>query len=387
MKYSKITAIFAALVLVLIITTSVLASWNTIIVDEGGENKVGEYTSQEIVNNQPAISYIDITNKNLKYVRANDAANEDWGTPVIVDTTNIQSESDLLLVDGFPAIAYFDSTNNHLKFARAKDINGTTWETPLTVDDSGIADWNLGAYIVDGNPAICYLDSVNYYLMYVRATNAQGTTWGTPQPVDSSADTGYDCSINIVDGYPAISYWEYDGDEIKFVRALDAPGSSWGTPLSIDATKGSGYQSELRIVNGNPALSYHDFTNDQLKYVRATNSVGSEWGTPVVLDSSGKDVGLFTSLNIVDGFPAVSYVVNNSGNPSLRYVHASDASGLTWKDPSPVAFDHTGWWNSLADFNGQAAMSFYDTPKTALRFALFDPAVNDTIYLPLVLSK
>lgn len=388
MKLSKLPVLIAMIaVLGLVFTTSVFANWNSFVVDDGGDDQVGHHTSMEIINGQPAISYVDYTNNNLIYVRANDAANKDWGTPVTIDTSNVQNESDLLLVDGLPAIAYFDSSNNHLKFVRAKDANGTTWNTPITVDGTGIANGNLGAFVVDGNPAICYLDSANYYLMYVRATDAQGSSWGTPQPVDNSADTGYECSINIVDGYPAISYWEFDGDEIKFVRALDAAGSSWDAPQSIGATKGSTYVSELRIVNGNPALAYHDYMNNQLKYVRATNTVGSAWGTPLVLDSSGNDVGLFTSFDVVDGAPAVSYVVNNFGNPFLRFIHAADASGTTWNKPSLVADDHTGWWNSLRDFNGQAAISFFDTPTTGLRFALFDSSANNTIYLPIMMSK
>jgi hypothetical protein len=111
-------------------------------------------------------------------VRANDAEYKDWGSPVIVDTTNVRGENDLMIVDGYPAIAYFDSVQDHLKFVRAKDINGTTWNTPVPIDISGNAGWNLAAEVVDGNPAICYLDKTNFYLMYVRATNAQGSVWG-----------------------------------------------------------------------------------------------------------------------------------------------------------------------------------------------------------------
>ncbi len=387
MKLTRITLMITALALTLIFTTSVFAAWITVIVDDGGDDNVGQYTSQEIVNQQPAISYIDDTNNNLKYVRANDAVSKDWGSPTTIDTTNVRGENDLLIVDGYPAIAYFDTSQDHLKFVRAKDINGTTWETPSTVDNSGNAGWSLAAEIVDGNPAICYLDKTNFYLIYVRATNAQGSTWGSAQIVDKSADTGYECSIAIVDGNPAISYWEYDSDDVKFIRASDSVGAVWGSPQTIDAVDGSGYLSEMRIVSGNPALTYYDFTNDRLKFVRATNSQGSAWGTPQILDSSGHEVGKFPSLAIVDGVPAVSYVVNNGGNPQLSYVNAVDASATSWNDPELVGVDHTGWWNSLVDFNKQAAISYYDNSKTALRFALFDPEVDNTIYLPIILTK
>ena len=390
MKKSRIIWLASVIALVIITTTGAFAGWSTVLVDDGGDDIVGHYTSLEVVNNQPAISYNDDTNDNLKYVRAVDAIGEDWGTPVLLDTANVRSESDLLVVDGFPAVAYFDSTQKHLKFIRAKDANGTSWNTPETVDDSGNADWMLGAGIVAGNPAICYLDNNNYNLMYVRATNAQGTAWDTPMVVDDSVDTGYDCSIAIVNGNPAISYWEYigkDADYVKFVRALDSEGATWGTPDIIEDAGGMIYLSEMRVVNGNPAVAYHDSINNRLLFTRATNNQGSAWGTPVKLDDSGIDVGLFSSLAIIDGKPAISYVVNNSGNPQLRYVTAVDASGSSWNEPTIVGVDHTGWWNSLADFKGQAAISSFDSPNTALRFAFFNPEIDHTLHLPIIITK
>lgn len=46
---------------------------------------VGQFTSQAIVNGNPAISYYDVTNGDLKYVRASDASGTSWGTPVTLD--------------------------------------------------------------------------------------------------------------------------------------------------------------------------------------------------------------------------------------------------------------------------------------------------------------
>lgn len=390
MKYLRFAILFTIFALVLIMAGGALAGWSTYIIDDGGEDRVGQFTSQEIVSGQPAISYVDDTNDDLKYVRAVDAEGQIWGTPDVIDTSNVRSESDLFIVDGAPAIAYFDSTQKYLKFVRAKDNVGTSWNTPVIVDDSGIADWYLGAAVVDGNPAICYSDVNNYNLMYVRSTDAQGTAWDTPQVVDNSTDTGYECSIAIVDGNPAISYYEYiakDEDYVKFVRATDSTGAAWGTPQIVDDSGGSIYFSELRIVNGNPALAYHDGINDRLKFVRANNNQGSTWGTPVILDSGDRDVGLFTSLAVVNNYPAVSYVANKAGDPELRYVGASDISGTTWNEPELVGVDHTGWWNSLADFNGQAGISSYDSPNEALRYALHDPSVDYTIHLPLIINN
>jgi hypothetical protein len=80
---------------------------------------------------------------------------------------------------------------------------------------------------------------------------------------------------------------------LKYVRATDASGSAWSSPLTLDSTGEVGWFTSLAVVNGYPAIGYYDFNNYDLKYVRATDTSGGAWGNLVILDSAG-DVGAYS---------------------------------------------------------------------------------------------
>src|SRR5207302_9642441 len=102
-------------------------------VDTNSAN-MGRYTSQAIVNGNPAISYLNVTSGDLMYVRSTDASGTGWGTPVIVDTGGNGGEAtSLVVVNGNPAICYRDSSLSDVKYARATDANGASWSLPFTV--------------------------------------------------------------------------------------------------------------------------------------------------------------------------------------------------------------------------------------------------------------
>ena len=109
-------------------------------------------------------------------------------------------------------------------------------------------------------------------------------------------------------------------------------------PVSVDVTGDVGRNSSLQIVNGFQAISYLSGTS--LKYVRATNANGTAWGAPVTVESiSGLFSPTSTSLEIVNGFPAISY---NSGDGGLKYARATDANGTAWT--VPVTVDGAGYY-------------------------------------------
>jgi hypothetical protein len=392
MKSSRVVTFLLIAVFTLSLISSAQAAKEIVIVHDEMYDKVGQFTSLAVVNGYPAISYVDYTNQYLMYVRATDASGSAWGTPVLIDTTNIRAQTKLLVVDGRPAIAYFDSNKDHLKFVRASDADGTAWNDPIPVDESGNADWYLSMAIVNGKPAISYQDVTNQILMYVQSVDKQGSSWDVPVTVLASDtdDSLGSISMAVVDGNPAVTYYLYDdhgdgtfSEYAKYVRALDVNGANWGTPITIDPN--GGWDFSLAVVDGRPAVAYSlwNETTDDLKFVRAADAQGTTWNTPKTLDSKGRKIGMFASLTIVNGLPAIAYVQNGSGHPDLRYVAANDAAGNIWSLPMVVDSD-AGWYLSLAEVDGVAGISYYDNAISALKYAHFQ--LEQTIYLPLVIK-
>ena len=385
MKTTRIALLTMVMVFVVLLAPAIQAAFDIVIVDDGGEDDVGKFTSLAVVNGFPAISYVDDTNDRLLYVRATDASGTAWSSPVIVDTVNVRSRTKLLMVDGHPAIAYFDSAVHHLKYVRATDADGTMWGAPVIVDDSGNADWHLSATIINGKPAICYQDIQDKDLVYVQAADSQGSNWQPPVIVDETDNAGYELAMASVDGSPAVVYYHYDeaaeDDSAKYVRAVDPDGANWGTPITIDEDGGADFS--LAVVDGKPAVAYWDWVVDALKYLRANDAQGESWGAPLLLDTEGRDVGLFASLAVVDGDPAIAYIENGPGTPELRFIHAEDATGNSWHSPMVVDADRLGWYLSLAAVNGSTGISYYDSVIGGLKYAQVT-AAHHTVYLPLV---
>ena len=94
-------------------------------------------------------------------------------------------------------------------------------------------------------------------------------------------------------------------------------------------------------------MSYSSYSfagvNDELKFVRASNAQGTLWNAPITIDTAG---GRDTSLAIVDGRPAISYHDDKAGN--LKYAHADDPQGTSWKVIIIDAVGDVGAHTSLA---------------------------------------
>jgi Ig-like domain CHU_C associated/Secretion system C-terminal sorting domain len=352
-----------------------------ITVDGGFGIQVGQFSSQKIVNGNPAIAYYDVTNLDLKYVRANDASGSSWGTPVTIQGVNkVGQYVSLLVVNGNPAISYYDATAKKLMYVRANNANGTSWATPVTADASATTGPYTSMAIVNGKPAISYYDVTNTNLKYVQAGDANGTVWGTPVTIDGAAPaitTGQYTSLMVINGNPAIAYYDVTNTDLKYVRATDVNGATWGTPVSAEASANDvGQYASLTIINGNPAISYYDNTNGDLEYVRANDISGTSWGTPVTISSTGT-VGQYTSIATVNGNPAISYY---DGAGFLKYVRATDVNGATWGTPGTVdgvSGDNAGQFTSLVVVNGNPAISYYDFTYKTLKFARAKDATGD----------
>ncbi len=331
-------------------------------------NVVGQYASLAIVNGNPAISYYAWTGGDLKYVRATDVNGTAWGTPVTADSTgDVGYYTSLVVVNGNPAISYYAASVGDLKYVRATDISGGSWGTPATLDSAGVVGLYTSLAIVNGNPAVSYYDSGNGDLKYLRATDASGGTWDTPVILDSAGTVGQYASLGIVNGNPAVSYHDVSNGDLRYLRAINPSGTAWDAPVTLQSAGTIGQYTALTIVDGTPAISYYDASNGDLQFLRATDASGTAWGTPVPLDSVGS-VGQYTSLAIVNGNPAVSYYDVSNGD--LKHVRATDISGGAWGAPATVDSVNgvVGLYTSLAIVNGNPAVSYYDSHKQYLKY-------------------
>jgi hypothetical protein len=155
---------------------------------------------------------------------------------------------------------------------------------------------------------------------------------------------------------------------LMYVRADDPSGTAWGTPVVVDAsTPGIGLFPSMVVIDGRPAISYFDDENGQLRYVRAANSSGTAWGAPAVVDATA-GAGIYPSMAIVNGHPAISYYYDNFPSGEVRYVRAESTDGSTWGTPVTLAsFSFSllpliGYDASfpLAVIGGRPAVSFMD---------------------------
>lgn len=259
-------------------------------------------------------------------------------------------------------------------------ITARGWTIVMVDDDGNCADHVTSLTLVDGCPAISYDEYSNDDLRYARATTPYGnvaTDWTVRASPDNAGYSGRYSSLGVVAGNPAISY--LDGgtnQDLKYVRATDSTGSAWGTPITLDgAGVLLGSHTSLAVVSGFPAISYVDWENGYLKYIRANDTTGSAWQTPVTPDGSGNGM-LSTTLLVVNGNPAISYYDNT--NEDLMYVRALDAAGASWG--TPVTVDSTGTFtghrSSMAIVDGQPAIGYGYDDASSDRYLRFVRATD-----------
>lgn len=296
--------------------------------------------------------------------------------------------SALAVVDGAPALAYVDAHDHQLRYVRALSDIGIyrgDWDEVFSVD----ADCWAGSYpalaVVDGHPAIAYEDAYNYDLKYIRAqttTGAEFYDWQSPIVVDSSGWVGVDPSLALVDGNPAISYYDLSKANLKYARSTTPQGQAtgdWSQRVTVDSDGVVGASSSLAVVDGAPAISYLDWGNRNVKYARASTPTGGglgDWPTVVTIDDSGYAVDGHALL-VVAGLPAVCYYTELNLRTlapfDLLYRRSTTPSGGHGGDWAPAvtaaAEGMAGSFSSLALIGNRPALSYFDTTAQLLRYS------------------
>jgi uncharacterized delta-60 repeat protein len=200
------------------------------------------------------------TINNKLEVGAVNSSSSEWVAGGQVDSnqasTNVGSESKMILVDGTPAIAYYDATNKDLKYVRAQDARGTSWNTPITVVSRGDVGRFPSLQVINGNPAITYYDETNKTLMYVRSTDVPGVGWGNPTAILApnilAVAAQADGKILV-----AGSFTRFDGDNNKrrIVRLKkDVASSNWVVDPTFNALVVQNGEVRSILVQSNGAI-------------------------------------------------------------------------------------------------------------------------------------
>ncbi len=373
---------------------------------------VGEYSSVALnASGNPAISYHDETNEDLKYAVWNgtqwvittvDASKKDidrhaswgwewgWGgdhnseytryyhgTGSVGEYTSLAFDS-----NGNPRISYYDETNKDLKYAA---WDGTQW-------------------------VITTVDGTNYKKGTQRGCNWDGDH-GRYQT--SSVDVGEYSSLALdSNGNPRISYYDETNEDLKYaswdgskwvITTVDASksdnddnsywgwGWGWGGYHDSDYTSyyhGTGkigeYSSLALDSSGKPRISYHDEANEDLKYavwdgstwvistVDGTNykkgtQRGCNWdGDYHKPQSKSIKVGDYSSLALAsNGNPRISYY--DETNKDLKY---ASWDGSRWVITTIDSAGNVGEYSSLdLDTNGSPRIGYYDASRGNLKFA------------------
>lgn len=292
------------------------------------------YPSVNIVKGYPAIMYGDVTT--FKYTRSsNENGTSNWSTPVNVITgANNASFSQLEIVNGYPAASFY---YNALRYAIANDDTGSSWNPSIQIDTgavlpSGINIQPTSIKVVNGNPAIAY--ATNSGVKYVRSNDSTGSSWGTPYIINTTSTVDY-VNMEIVNNNPAITF--YDGTNLLYYRSPITDGNT-GTWISSQIATGGQYPC-LKVVGGNPAIGYYDSQNLDLRYIRSSDSTGSSWNSSILLDSTGS-VGSLCKLQVIDSDPSylkkVGIVYLDQTNSRLKYILSSDETGVNWYNPITI---------------------------------------------------
>ena len=184
--------------------------------------------------------------------------------------------------------------------------------------------------IMGNTIAISFYNPSMKALMFIISSD-NGQKWSDPIIVDNSKDVGINSCLKIINKVPVISYYSFDERTLYIVTAKNSNYFKWNKPIKIDDTNNDvGLYSSLIIINDIPMITYYDADYRQLKFISSINLTCNKWIKPIIIDNEGT-VGLYVKLFETEGYPTVIYFDNET--QSLKYSRLLNKNGTSWCKP------------------------------------------------------
>ena len=261
-----------------------------------------------------------------------------WHTTVAIADADSGLFCSMFIEGTYPSVAYYyeSGLTTEVRYSGTTDPDGMVW-LPSFSTLASVPAGDLAACMVGGHPCVAIHDSSDGSLSFVYYDIMTG--WSSPQGISGLMSSGNYCSLVDAAGQPGIAYYHYDGVDgrLMYSTATDAFNNMWNPGRELDGGGGLdfGRYTSIAIIDGFPAVAYYDASNGDLKYVRATDPGGaSPWSAPITVWDFN-DTGYYAQLVEAAGAPAIAFFDDTLG--SLLYFRAADSTGSSWPGaPLPI---------------------------------------------------
>ncbi len=223
-------------------------------------------------------------------------------------------------------------------------ITGRGWlQVPLLTLPAGKSAGGVALSRVGKGPVVSFVNGNTNLLEFVRSSSVHGNKAADWKITDiTGAQVGKATDIVDVDSRAAICFGGLD-DALTYVRSNTADGgqqTDWEI-VTVDAVDALGMS--MALVEGKPAISYierSNLGNVGLKYAFSSSDTGidpADWDSLTVqaADAQIQALGSFTSLQVVDGKPAIAWqsVIDSlDAKRFVNFAHSASSGGTSASD-------------------------------------------------------